>query len=236
MEVSHGPFVVDFNILGSRFSLLSFAQGGAYIGNLLAGKTELYKVLDRATPYHTPHSTDVAGYALVYGGDDRVYQNIFTGSSPTGKVGTAVYNGHTTSLDEYIGNVRALGRGDHDVFAKVEQPVYILNNAYFNGAKAFDKEAEKLDMPGFDTGFELEFDGDKVFVNITLPEGFENQKSDSHCTSSLTRVRIVDAEFDNPDGTPLTFESDYLDTQTGAKVIPGPLSCLKAGKNRVRVW
>ena len=235
MEVSHGPFIVDHNILASRFSLLSFAQGGAYIGNLLAGKTELYKILDRATPYHTPHSTDVAGYALVYGGDDRIYQNIFTGSSPTGTVGTAVYDGHTTSLEEFIEKVKELGRGDHDIFSEVEQPIYISNNAYFNGAKAFDKEFEKLDMSDFDTEFKLEFIGDKVFLNITLPEGFENYKSDRHSTKSLPRVRIVDADFDNPDGTSLTFDSDYLDEPTEKKVVPGPLSCLKAGKNRVKV-
>ena len=36
----------------------------------------LRKMLDRATPYHAPHSTDVTGYAVVYGYDDRLYQNI----------------------------------------------------------------------------------------------------------------------------------------------------------------
>jgi len=236
MEVSHGPFVVDFNILGSRFSLLSFAQGGAYTGNLFAGKTELFKVLDRATPYHAPHSTDVAGYALVYGGDDRVFQNIFTGKSETGTIGTAVYNGHTTSLDEYIEKVGALGRGDHDIFAKIPQPVYISDNVYLNGAEAFDAEPEKLDMPGFDSGFMLELVGDEVFLNITLPEGFENQKSDSHSTKSLPRVRIVDAEFDKPDGTSMSLDSDYMDAPAGGKVTPGPLYCLKAGKNRIKVW
>jgi len=236
VEVSHGPYVVDHNILASKFSLLSFAQGGAYIGNLLAGKTEVYKVLDRATPYHAAHSTDVAGYALVYGGDDRVYQNIFTGSSSSGTVGTAVYNGYTTSLEEFIEEVKALGRGDHDIFVEVEQPVYISDNAYFNGAEAFGKEAAKLDMPDFDTKFELEFAGDEVFLNITLPEGFESNKSDSYSTESLHRVRVVDAEFDNPDGTPLVFDTDYLDAPNGLKVAPGPIACLKAGKNRIKVW
>jgi len=236
VEVSHGPYVVDHNILCSAFSLLSFAQGGAYIGNLLAGKTEMYKVLNRATPYHAPHSTDVAGYALVYGGDDRVYQNIYTGSSPSGTVGTAGYNGHTTSLEEYIKNVKALGIGDNELFEKVEQPVYISDNAYFNGAQAFEKESKKLDMPDFDTDFTIEHNGDEVFLNITLPDGFDDQTSEIHSTKSLSRVRIVDADFDNPDGTTLVFDSDYLDTPTGKEVTPGPLTCLKAGKNRVKVW
>jgi hypothetical protein len=235
MEVSHGPFIVDHNILASRFSLLSFAQGGAYVGNLLAGKTELYKVLDRATPYHIPHSTDVAGYALVYGGDDRVYQNIFTGSSPTGTVGTSGYDGYTTSLDEYIEKVSKRGRGDHEDFAQVEQPVYISDNVYLNGAKSFAKELKKLDLPDFDTEFEVEFDGDDIYMNITLPEDFDNHKSGLHGTKTLHRVRIVDADFENSDGSPLTFDSDYLGVPIGETVIPGPLSSLKSGKNRIKI-
>ena len=35
--------------------------------------------MDRATPYHVPHSTQVAGYAVIYGGDDRYVGNLFLG-------------------------------------------------------------------------------------------------------------------------------------------------------------
>ena len=39
----------------------------------------LRAVLERPTPYHTPHSTQVAGYAAIHGGDDRHIGNIFLG-------------------------------------------------------------------------------------------------------------------------------------------------------------
>ena len=56
------------------------SQGGAYVGNLITGTVLLQPVMDRATPYHVPHSTTVAGYAIIYGADDRWCGNIFVGT------------------------------------------------------------------------------------------------------------------------------------------------------------
>lgn len=42
-----------------------------------AGRIRHTAVLDRSTPYHFPHVTDVAGEAFVYGGDDRYVNNLF---------------------------------------------------------------------------------------------------------------------------------------------------------------
>ena len=36
-------------------------------------------ILERTTPYHLPHSTEVVGYSEIYGGDDRYFNNIFVG-------------------------------------------------------------------------------------------------------------------------------------------------------------
>ena len=70
VEVTHGPYLVDGNIFCSPWFLVNAAQGGAYIHNLICGFTDAYPVLNRATPYHLPHSTQVLGTALTYGGDD----------------------------------------------------------------------------------------------------------------------------------------------------------------------
>ena len=64
-------------------------------------------VLERPTPYHVPHSTQVAGYAAIHGGDDRHIGNIFLGGDAgpglrtdgtrrpaTAGYGTAGYDGH----------------------------------------------------------------------------------------------------------------------------------------------
>ncbi len=235
IEVSHGPFLVDHNIFTAKYAIDNHAQGSAWVHNLVGGEMVLRKMLNRATPYHAPHSTDVTGYAMVYGGDDRLYQNIFVGSK-TDKAGTAGYDGCTASLEEYMASVEALVPGDLEIFEKVEQPVYVNNNVYISGAKAFAREETKLENSGFDAGYSIEENGDEVYLNISLPQDFESFTSVPHGTKTLGRVRIVDADFENPNGSDLLLDSDLLDADTAGKTVPGPLSCLKAGKNRIKVW
>ncbi|MGY4688170.1 hypothetical protein ACW9JY_10680, partial [Petrotoga sp. DB-2] len=76
---------------------------------------------------HRPHSTTVAGYACVYGGDDRFYNNIFIGKDGLEGVGTSHYMNHTTSLEEYMKKVDEKG-WDIKTLELIEQPVYINNN------------------------------------------------------------------------------------------------------------
>ncbi|NLO84748.1 MAG: DUF1565 domain-containing protein [Clostridiales bacterium] len=237
IEVTHGPCLIDNNILGSKYCLDNHAQGSAYIHNLFAGLISPRKMLNRATPYHSPHSTDVTGYAMVYGWDDRVYQNLFVGGQTTRPVGTSIYDGCTTSLEEYMARVDALDAvnpGDLNLFEAVEQPAYISSNCYLNGAEAFCQETDKFEQSTFDAEYSIEA-GDEVYLNITLPEGFDTYVSPSHSTATLNRVRIVDADFENPDGSALCIDSDFMDVQVNTAVC-GPIAGLTSGKNRIKVW
>ncbi|HEO72302.1 MAG TPA: right-handed parallel beta-helix repeat-containing protein, partial [Candidatus Hydrogenedentes bacterium] len=77
VEVNHGPFIVDNNLFLSKVSLLDMSQGGAYAHNLFAGLIRLRPELGRQTPFHPPHSTDIAGLKNIPGGDDRFINNLF---------------------------------------------------------------------------------------------------------------------------------------------------------------
>ena len=131
VEVTHGPYLVDNNIFASDYNFANIAQGGAYRHNLCCGTMRREDVLDRATPYHFPHTTEVAGTTVVYSGDDRIYQNVFLGGAVTyteqSLHGTEGYDGHTNSLEEYISDVISRGNGDLEQFKHVKQPVYILS-------------------------------------------------------------------------------------------------------------
>ena len=145
IEVTHGPCLVDNNIFTAAYTFDNAAQGTAFVHNLCCGFMNHHPVLNRATPYHLPHSTKLLGTTPVYGNDDRWYQNIFIGGKEEDKIyGTAEYNGAPTSLEEYIHEVLTYGHGDVQLFEKVKQPAYINGNAYFNGAKAFAKEKDNL--------------------------------------------------------------------------------------------
>ena len=81
LEVCHGPCLVENNVLLSARSFLNVSQGTACLHNLFAGKLLAVPDTNRFTMYHLPHSTQVGGVMLVYGGDDRVLYNIFAGST-----------------------------------------------------------------------------------------------------------------------------------------------------------
>ncbi|MDR2901311.1 MAG: hypothetical protein LBV20_07325, partial [Treponema sp.] len=171
------------------------------------------------------------------GADDRLYQNIFVGGKTNRSVGTAKFDACPASFDEYMAIVAAFPVGaDLEAFEKVEQPAYVNNNVYVGGAKAFAREESKLENAGFDAEYSIEDLGEEVYLNISLPQGFENFTSAPHGTKTLKRVRIVDAEFENPDGSDFILDSDLLNADTSSKSVAGPLSCLKAGKNRIKIW
>lgn len=235
VEVSHGPYIVDHNILASKYALDNVSQGGAYVNNLICGKMVHRKVLTRSTQYHLPHSTEVAGFSFVYGGDDRFYNNIFVGSGGIEGVGTSHYQGYTTSLEEYVTTVNKRP-GDLDSFTMVEQPVYINNNAYFGGAMPFEKENDRMVDETFDLKVAIIEEGENVFLSCELPEAFENMLGKVQSTATLPRVRIVDAEFESPDGSDVILDTDLLDQQRSATSPIGPVIQLKKGKNRIKVW
>ncbi|PRY84253.1 right-handed parallel beta-helix repeat-containing protein [Alkalibacterium olivapovliticus] len=235
VEVSSGPFLVDHNIFTADYALDNHAQGGAYVNNLVRGKMEHRKMLDRSTPYHEAHSTDIKGFSPVYGGDDRWYNNIIVGDEGIEDAGTAHYNGYTTSLEEYIYDVHHQPGSDHEAFNVVEQPVYINQNAYLNGALPFDREEENI-VSDFNPELKISEEGNDVYLEITLPDEFETIKGGVHSTQTLERVRLTDVEFENPDGSEVVINKDLLGQVKEGKSVLGPLSNLKSGKNKIKVW
>ncbi|MFP4199037.1 MAG: right-handed parallel beta-helix repeat-containing protein [Halanaerobium sp.] len=245
IEVSHGPYIVDNNILASDYALDNFSQGGAYVNNLIAGKMVQRKVLKRSTPYHQPHSTKIKGFTVILGGDDRFYNNIFIGLDEMDKiitaehgakegVGTAHFDDYTASLEEYFEKVHQKP-GDVEIFMDTNQPVYINNNLYLKGALPFEREENKMVLENYDPELEIEEKDDNVYLNCKLPEEFAEISSQIHSTESLAKVRLADADFENKDGSSLKIDRDYLGELISVESPVGPLTKLKAGENRIEV-
>lgn len=239
IEVTHGPHTVDNNIFASPYSLDNIAQGGAYINNLICGTMRREPVPDRTTPYHMAHSTVPLGTAFVYGGDDRWYQNIFLGGQTTyteqSVAGTSGYDGHPASMEEYGRQIAAQGNGDHEAFDHVKQPVYIHRNCYFNGASAYEKETGAL-VSGKDLEVWIERAEDGAYLNITVPEELFSNTGEVITTEQLGMPRIVEERYEAPDGSAILFDTDICGEKRGKEVLPGPVSSLKEGENRIPVW
>ena len=239
IEVTHGPCIVDNNIFASDYNFDNIAQGTAYLHNLCCGTMRKEAVLDRSTPYHYPHSTEIAGVSFVYSGDDRIYQNIFLGGAvtytPQSKYGTSDYNGHPASMEEYVDTITSLGNGDHEQFQSVSQPVYIDRNVYLNGAGSYEKEAVFYMSPSSPNVNISEEDG-KVYLEITVEQGLLDLNTKLYATDDLGAPRITEAIFDSPEGNMITFDTDYLDQPRNAQPTAGPIETLQAGANKIRVW
>lgn len=235
VEVSSGPYIVDNNILTADYALDNHAQGGAYVNNIINGEIVHRLMLDRATPYHVPHSTLIAGFAPVYGGDDRFYNNIFIGQEGIPNVGTEIYNGYTTSLSEFKEAV-AKEEGDHESFHKIKQPVYIEDNAYFNKANQFNRENRNFINESVDPDLSIVEEGNDVYLNISVPESFIEFKGKVYDTETLPKVRIVDADFEDENGNSLTLNTDLNDDLREHESMIGPLQTLTTGNNKVKIW
>lgn len=235
VEVSSGPYIVDNNILTADYALDNHAQGGAYVNNIINGEIVHRLMLDRATPYHVPHSTLIAGFAPVYGGDDRFYNNIFIGQEGIPNVGTEMYNGYNTSLSEFKEAV-AKEEGDHESFHKIKQPVYIEDNAYFNKANQFNREDRNFIDENVNPDLSIIEEGNDVYLNISVPESFIEFKGQVYDTETLPKVRIVDADFEDENGNSLTLNTDLNDELRENESMIGPLQTLTTGNNKVKIW
>ncbi|SDU93641.1 Protein of unknown function [Microlunatus sagamiharensis] len=249
VEVSHGPYVVDHNVFGSPVSVESFSQGGAYVGNVLCGSLRLEKVMDRATPYHRAHSTQVAGYAVIYGADDRWVANLFLGGqgqesyghgaefNPRFGYGTALYDGHPTSFADYLALVDAQPPGDHDRYPSVPQPAYVRSNVYADGATAFEGEPDALVLDG-PVAVRVVTEGEEVYLETELPEAFLGTGVGVVTGADLEHVRFAGLEFEERDGSPVVIDVDLLgERKEAGQTYPAfPVAGISTGTSRTRVW
>ena len=249
IEVSHGPYLVDHNVLASAVSLELFSQGGAFVNNLLCGTLRFESVMDRATPYHVPHSTQVAGYAVIYGADDRYVGNVFIGGNAdrayapgsrfhgTAGYGTAGYDGHPASFADYVALIDDQRQGDHRAFPGVKQPAYIRGNVYAAGARPSGSEQDAVVLGGAASVGIVE-DGEGVYLQSQLPEDFDRARVGVVTGLDLERVRFADADYEEPDGSPAVIDIDLVGErkEEGQSYPAGPMVALTAGTARVRIW
>ncbi len=212
VEVDHGPFLVDNNLLLSNVSLLDMSEGGAYAHNLITGKIVSRPELSRSTPYHRAHSTEVAGLTNIHGGDDRFCNNIFVGRGGHSSRGLFVYDAR-------------------------EFPLQAGGNVYFNGARPYAKEANDAVEEGVDPKITLIEKGHSVYVHFDMDAAAQKAKTELVTTALLGKARVPGLGYENPDGSPLLIDTDYFGRlRSGTQPTPGPFEHPGAGPTTLKVW
>ena len=254
VEVSHGPTLIDNNILLSDASLRMATEGIAMVHNLICGSLtavgggtdSVVEGVNRAryTPYHIPHRTEVMGFMTILHGDDRFYNNIFVQKWPSKpllilhdsddgadeenrEVGTHVFDGYPT-YEEWIRKFDP--DTDTPDMKKLEPahfqhlPVWSEGNAYFNGARAWEKETGAIADDEHEVFVELSIQDGKPVLSTNLYRYLDGTSARMINTDVLGEAFEPEERFENPDGTPIVFDRDYFGDHRGTDVLPGPFA------------
>lgn len=260
IEVSHGPTLLDNNIFLSDRAVKLATQGVAMVHNIIAGaftavgcgvdNGTLSKISPRYTPYHVAHRTEVAGFMTILHGDCKFYNNIFiqqnirehlkkvmdntkdfTWDDNNVYAGTFIYNKYPTfeewnkMFDGYCG----MGSPASDRYYS-ELPVWAAGNYYFNGAKPMDKESDAYVDSKNKVEISFEEKDGKVGIKTNLYDVIPEAKCRLIKTDDIAMAFEPEEKYENPDGTPITFDTDINGAKRYATTIAGPFA-EKSSKN-----
>ena len=245
VEVSHGPTLIDNNILLSDASLRFATQGVAMVHNLICGAlTCVGGGTDwRYTPYHMPHRTEVMGFMTILHGDDRFYNNIFVQKWPSEDIITPHDSDDgfdrenrlagTWMFDEYPTKEEWDAQFDFTKPADMKKletahfghlPVWSEGNVYLAGAKAWKHEKNGLTENQNLVTVELEEKDGQYYLNTNLYEIVADFSDRMIDTDVLGMAFEPEQPFENPDGTKIRFDRDYFGNHRGIRVVPGPFA------------
>lgn len=252
VEVSHGPTLIDNNLLLSDISARLSTQGIALVHNLIAGSFSYVGngtdnggkrfCTDRYTPYHVPHRTEVNGFMTILHGDARFYNNIFvqkpvrdilsnyvkeTGEDAVGLMnlicGTKPFDGYP-HREEYLAQFTPQ---NYNIRAERDKfydhlPVYTGGNVYFNGAQPYDGEEDFFADKEHQVEIALTEEEGKWKLKTNLYEYLPERRNQTISTEVLGEAFEPEQKFENPDGTEIIFDLDYFGNHRGINPVCGP--------------
>ena len=253
IEVSHGPTLVDHNVLLSDCALKLATQGVALVHNLIAGSFTavgrgvlngaLTRISPRYTPYHVPHRTEIAGFMTILHGDMRFYNNIFIQKAlrPALKqmmdarkddewtdgnliAGTVPYEDYPT-LEEYRKQFEGYcGMGSAPSDRYYNPlPVWAEGNVYFNGAKPMSKEKAFVNETD-EISVCLKETEEGFFLKTNLYDYMPETQCSVITTDVLGMAFEPEQKFENPDGSPIVFREDYYGNAHKEMPLAGPFA------------
>lgn len=211
LEVSHGPYIIDNNLLLSAHSVRENTDGGAYLHNLFSG--DIYRMDDqRYTPYQLNHSTEVKGICTMTEGDHRFYNNIFVGGKDTLKYGMVV-------------------------FEESQRPVYAENNLFLNGSFPMTNKTQDWVERTVNPNLRIEetLEGEVYLVSDIDLKGLSSFKGKGIDAGRLGITQLTGFLFENPDGSPFVSEKDFFGNERSVSPVVGPIEKL-ASMKRIKVW
>ena len=212
------------------------------------------RVSPRYTPYHMKHRTEVAGFMTILHGDDKFYNNIFIQQQMRPALldgmigcikshndwddgnlicGTVPFNNYPTfeEWDKQFEGYCGMGSVTTDRYYS-ELPVWAGGNLYFNGAKPMSKEKDAYVDTKNKVTIGYEEKNGKIYLKTNVYDFIPAKACKLLKTDDIAMAFEPEQKYENPDGTPITFDTGILGTKRDSAPIPGPfVNKDEAGKN-----
>ena len=208
VEVNHGPFIVDNNLLLSSVSLRDNSQGGAFAHNLFAGTVKMLPFDTRQTPYLEAHATAVKGLHDNPRGDHRFYNNLF---------------------------VRL---ADLSVYDNAPLRMFMEGNVFLDGAKPSRFEDHPLVNRDMDPVVQLKTMPGGVYLGMKVDPAWATEVPRKIVTTAvLGKAVLPDLPYEQPDGSPIRIDNDYSgQRRSQTSPTPGPFERPGVGEQEIKVW
>lgn len=229
LEVNHGPFLVDHNIVVSanaedpnwlvkyfhgnympwnlQRSVLDMSQGGTYAHNLFMGGIMLRDELERDTPFMAPNSTQVIGLKPIKGGDSHYYNNVLI----------------NRGVDHY---------GDDSV------PTSFNGNVYLGEAEPYSLDKNAHVAADITPEINVVEKEDGWYLNINADKSWAGAIQRSLVTTEmLGKTRVTGETYKTPKGLNFRLDHDYLGASRNTdNPFPGPFSQNSLKSKLIKVW
>ena len=114
--------------------------------------------------------------------------------------------------------------------------MHVGGNAYYNGTKHYAYE-EDYGSSGSDPKVRIERRGDELVLTMDLDSAAFNVKTYPVNTDMLGKTYYSNGYFENPDGTKLAIDKDFLGyPRSLERPSAGPFENIGPGRNEFVIW
>lgn len=252
VEVSHGPTLIDNNLLLSEMAGRISAQGLAFVHNLITGSlTWVGEGCDngghkhptpRYTPYHVPHQTALAGFMTILHGDVRFMNNVFVQLPVREELkayarqqkldnlhlmhficGTKPYDNYPTEEEYYAQFTKdSIQDWDNKDIYYGHLPVTYGGNAYFNGAQPSNHDTDCVIDREHRIELSIAEKDGQPVLKTNIFQYLKGLKGVPVSTETLGLAFEPEQRFETPNGNSIHFVKDFLGNKREEQSPPGP--------------
>jgi hypothetical protein len=114
--------------------------------------------------------------------------------------------------------------------------MYVNSNVYYNGVKPYAHEKYNV-CSSFDVHPVVEKRGNEFVLKLNFDNSIDNIRTTPVNTAMLGSTYYSNGFYENPDGTPLAIDKDFLgNSRSLSNPKAGPFEQIRAGAQEIVIW